>query len=55
MERFFAFGSIMLHVDLIGHLDQVDSFAPEHEIKFGNLEHVVDARGNMIFTLLNFT
>ena len=40
----FTFGSIVLHADPTGHLDQVDSFAPEQEIRFGNLEYVADSQ-----------
>jgi hypothetical protein len=48
--QLFAFGSVVLHANPTGHLDQVDSFTPEHEIRFGNLEYVADARGDLIFT-----
>src|SRR4051812_48752611 len=50
LSQLFAFGSIVLHANPTGHLDQVDSFAPEHQIRFGNLEYVADARGDLIFT-----
>jgi hypothetical protein len=28
--QLFAFGSIVLHADPTGRLDQIDNFAPEH-------------------------
>ena len=42
--QLFAFGIIVLHANSVGHLEQVDSFAPEHQIRFGNFEYVADAR-----------
>lgn len=49
-DQLSMFGSIVEHADSTGHLDQVDSFAPEHQIRFDNLEYVTDARGDLIFT-----
>ena len=37
--QLFSFGSIVLHANPTGHLDQIDNFAPEHRIRFGNLEY----------------
>lgn len=48
--QLFAFGSIMLHADSTGHLDQIDNFAPERQIRFGHLEYVTDAWGDLVFT-----
>ena len=47
--QLFAFGGIILHATSVGHLDQVNNFAPQHQIRFGNLEYVTDARGDLIF------
>jgi hypothetical protein len=48
--QLFAFGSIVLHADLTGHLDQIDNFAPKHRIRFGNLEYIADAWGDLVLT-----
>ena len=44
------FGGIVLQANPTSHLDQVDSFAPQHQIRFGNLEFVADARGDLVLT-----
>ena len=46
--QLFAFGSVVLHADPVGHLGRVDSFTPDQEIRFGNLEFVADSRGDLI-------
>jgi len=51
-DHLFTFGSIVLHANPTGHLDQIKNFAPEHQIRFSNLEYVVDTRGNLIFAKL---
>ena len=48
--QLFAFGSIVLHANSAGHRDQIDNFAPEHRIRFVNLEYVADVRGDLVFT-----
>ena len=46
----FAFGSIVLHANATGHLNQVDNFTPEQQIRFGNFEYVTDAWGDLVFS-----
>ena len=41
--QIFAFASIVLHADQTGHLGRVESFAPDQEIRFGNLEFSADS------------
>ena len=36
----FVFGGFVLHANLIGRLEQVDSYAPGHQIRFENLNYV---------------
>ena len=36
-EQLFVFGSIMLYAKPTDHIDQINNFAPEHRIRFGNL------------------
>src|SRR4051812_41835033 len=49
-RQLFVFGSIVLHADATGHLNQIDNFAPVQHIRFGNLEYFADARGDLIFS-----
>ena len=42
--------SAALHcANSIGHLEQIDSYAPGHQISFGNLNYVADIRGDLNF------
>ena len=45
----FVFGSSILWANSLGHLEQVDSYAPGHQIRFGNLNYVADIRGDLVF------
>ena len=47
--QLFVFGGFALRANSIGHLEQIDSYAPGHQIKFGSLNYVVDIRGDLIF------
>ena len=47
--QIFVFGGFALRANSLGHLEQVDSYAPGHQISFGNLDYVVDIRGDLIF------
>ena len=48
--QIFALGSIVLHADPTGCLGQVGSFAPDQEVRFGNLEFSVDSQGDLSLT-----
>ena len=48
-RQLFMFNNIVLHADATGHHNQVDNFAPEQHIRFGNFVYVIDARGDLIF------
>ena len=48
-RQVFVFGGFLLHANLIGRLEQVDSYAPDHQIRFGNLNYVADRRGDLVF------
>ena len=43
------FGGFTLRANSIGHLEQIESYAPGHQVRFGNLNYVVDIRGDLIF------
>ena len=40
--QIFIFGGFTLRANLIDHLEQIDSYAPAHQISFGNLNYVAD-------------
>ena len=35
--QIFVFGGFTLHANSVGHLEQIDGYAPGHQISFGNL------------------
>ena len=47
-RQIFVFGGFALRANSLGHLEQVDSYAPGHQISFGNLDYVADIRGDLI-------
>ena len=47
--QIFVFGGFALRANSIGHLEQINSYAPGHRISFGNLNYVADIRGDLIF------
>ena len=40
--QIFVFGGFALRANSLGHLEQIDSDAPGHQISFGNLDYVAD-------------
>ena len=47
--QIFIFSGFVLRANSLGHLEQIDSYAPGHQVRFGNLNYVVDIRGDLIF------
>ena len=47
--QIFVFGGFALRANSVGHLEQIDSYAPGHQISFGNLKYVADIQGDLIF------
>ena len=45
----FVFGGFVLRANSIGRLELIDSYAPGHQIRFGNLNYVANIRGDMVF------
>ena len=43
------FGGFALRANSLGHLEQIDSYAPGHQVRFGNLNCTADIRGDLIF------
>ena len=48
-RQIFVFGGFTLWANSLGHLEQIDSHAPGHQIRFGNLNITADIRGDLIF------
>ena len=42
-------GGFVLRANSLGHLEQIDSYAPGHHVRFGNLNYTADIRGDLIF------
>ena len=47
--QIFVFGGFALRANSLGHLEQIDSYAPGHQIMFGNLNYMPDIHGDLIF------
>ena len=47
--QIFVFGSFALRANSLGHLEQIESYAPGHQVRFGSLNYTVDIRGDLIF------
>ena len=47
--QIFVFGGFVLRANSLGHLEQINSYAPGHQVRFGSLNYVVDVHGDLIF------
>ena len=47
--QIFVFGGFVLRTNSLGHLEQIDSYAPGHQVRFGSLKYTDDIRGDLIF------
>ena len=47
--QIFVFGGFALRADSFGHLEQIESYAPSHQVRFGSLNYTADIRGDLIF------
>ena len=47
--QIFVFGGFALRANSLGHLEQINSYAPGHQVRFGNLNYTTDIRGDLIF------
>ena len=45
----FVFGGFALQDNSLVHLEQIDSYAPGHQVRFGSLNFVANIRGDLIF------
>ena len=47
--QIFVFGGFVLRANSLGQLEQIDSYAPSHQVKFGSFNYVADIWGDSIF------
>ena len=47
--QIFVFGGFALRANSLGHLEQIESYAPSHQVRFGSLNYMADIRGDLIF------
>ena len=47
--QFFVFGGFISRANSLGHLEQINSYAPGHQVRFGSLNYYTDIRGDLIF------
>ena len=47
--QIFVFGGFVLRANSLGHLEQIESYAPGHQVRFGNLNYTAGTRGDLIF------
>ena len=43
------FGGFALRANSLGQLEQIDSYTPGHQVRFGNLNYTADICGDLIF------
>ena len=49
LGQIFVFGGFALRANSLGHLEQIESYAPGHQVRFGSLNYTADVRGDLIF------
>ena len=47
--QIFVFGGFALQANSLGHLEQIESYAPGHQVRFGSLDFMADIRGDLTF------
>src|SRR4051812_17970176 len=47
--QIFVFGGFALRANSLGHLEQIESHAPGHQVRFRSLNYTADIRGDLIF------
>ena len=47
--RLFVFSGFALRANSLGHLEQIESYAPGHQVRFGSLSYMADIHGDLIF------
>ena len=49
LGQIFVFGGFALRANSLGHLEQIESYAPGRQVRFGSLNFTADIRGDLIF------
>src|SRR3954464_7306488 len=49
LGQIFVFGGFALRANSLGHLEQIKSYAPGHQVRFGSLNYTADIHGDLIF------
>ena len=47
--QIFVFDDFALRANSRGHLEQIESYAPDHQVRFRSLNYTADTRGDLIF------
>ena len=47
--QIFVFGSFALRANSLGHLEQIESYAPGHQVRFGSLNYTANIHRDLIF------
>ena len=47
--QIFVFGGFALRANSLGHLEQIESYTPGRQVRFGSLNFTADIRGDLIF------
>ena len=47
--QIFVFGGFALWANSLGRLEQIESYAPGHQVRFGSLNYMADICGDLIF------
>ena len=47
--QIFVFDGFALQANSLGHLEQIESYAPGHQVRFGSLNYTADICGDLIF------
>ena len=47
--QIFMFGGFALRANSFGHLEQIESYAPGHQVRFGSLNYTADICRDLIF------
>src|SRR4051812_32079696 len=48
-RQIFVFGGFALRANSLDHLEQIESYVPGHQVRFGSLNYTTDIRGDLIF------
>ena len=47
--QIFVFGGFVPRANSLGHLEQIESYTPGHQVRFGSLNYTADICGDLIF------